>query len=105
MENLCQQILVEISGIKQVQAQEVKHRQDSEARIQTNLDLINQSLLTNAIPPAPEKSMDEHELRNMFKLPINDRAQVGVFNTFLSTYPEYKENLVSTLTLQSFNQF
>lgn len=76
---------------------ETKHRQESEARIQTNLDLISQNLKMQIVPKP--NHMDEKELKSKFPLPICQREQLGVFNTFLPNNPEFKESLVSILRL------
>lgn len=62
-----------------------------EARLQTNLDIINQNLSLNSKRAMP---IDDNKMDQQFKLPIVDSVTVSPFEKFLKQNTEFKENLI-----------
>lgn len=70
---------------------EKKERQEMEARIQTNLDLINKTLLSLLNRGKP---VNAAELEKKFKLPIYQKEGVQNFESVLENDLQFKQNLV-----------
>lgn len=94
-QSLLKQIHDRILKLMEIVLEEKKHRQESEARIQVNFDLISNNLLNKLSPSSKISVIDRKKISSDFKLPITEREQVGAFNKYLADSPEYKESLVT----------
>lgn len=90
-DNLLQQILAEVRLLNEKVSQEVIARQQSEAAVQANLDIINQSIQSIV---NKRKPLNVKELSQKFSLPITERENVVPFEKFLRCDSDYKRDLV-----------
>lgn len=91
------QVVRDIDEVKQMMIRESTARQEMEARIQTNLDLIQESLLT--LTQKKRKRVSTAELKKKFKIPIDELEEVQSFDDFLRRDSNYKEDLVSLMSV------
>lgn len=89
---MLQPLLAEIGTLKQMLSGEKQQRQEMEARLQANLDFINQNISNNSTQTAV---IDDDAMDEQFKLPIIDAETVPQFDTFLRQSANFKESLVS----------
>lgn len=87
----------DIGEVKQFLVEERNQRQEMEARIRTNLEIINEKLLP--FSKRNRKPLNVAELQSKFKIPIKQVEQVQTFEDFLDRDPDYKGDLVSIMKM------
>ena len=72
--------------------EEKANRQNMEARIQANLDLINLSLSKHNVSLS---QFDENQWKDKFEFPLKDWTKVTELENFLRNNHDFKQQLVS----------